>query len=249
MKNTIFILAAALVGTNALADTRLALEQMDNSSEMVINVQKGKVAFEEDGTLIAIYDAKDGSITQVDHKGKSYMVVDAATMDEVASQMSAMMKEMEKQLAAMPPAQREAMMEMMPGMAGAMGGDKTVKPATVEWTGQKEKVAGYGCKVATVTTGEGVVSKACIAKASTLGIPEDDFEAMTDMFESMQKMAARFGSDPQLPDAKAMGGMPIRMVDADGKVSQLKSVSTEDLDSTMFEIPASYTKRSITDNM
>jgi len=249
MKYPVLALSIVLMGPCALADTRFALEDMDDQTVTVFNVRDGKVAFEQDGMLVAIYDSQNGSITQVDHNSKSYMVMDAAAMDEMATQMSAMMKQMEAQLANMPPEQREAMMQMMPGMGDRMKGDKAKKSVTVDWTGEKSKVAGYPCKMAKVTTGDGDVSKACIAKASTLGMPDEDYDAITAMFQSMQDMAERFGEAPQMPDAKAMGGIPIRMTDSDGKTSQLKTFSTDDLDGVLFEVPASYQQRSMTDGM
>ena len=58
----------------------------------------------------------------MDHKDKSYIVMDEAMLDEVSAQMSEAMKEMEAQLASMPPEQRAMVEQMMKGQMQGMTG-------------------------------------------------------------------------------------------------------------------------------
>jgi len=251
MKKNILTLAVALSATTAIADTSITMQEQgaENGAVTVINIRDGKVAMTEDGKTMGLYDAASGSFTQLDHSGKAFMVMDDDAMDAVEGQISDAMKEMEAQLAGMPPEQREAMMQMVPGMADLMDRKKEAKGVDIDFTGKSDKVGGYSCKIAQITTASGLTSQACIAKPSALGVSNDDFAAMGAMLDTMQNFAKRFGQDAELPSAKQLKGIPVRMTGADGEVTILTSVSNDKLDSAMFEVPAGYTKRSMMDGM
>ncbi|MFK8014377.1 MAG: DUF4412 domain-containing protein [Gammaproteobacteria bacterium] len=252
MKYPGLILAATLAANTAIADTELTMAQSDggdDASTTVISVQKGKVAFSEDGIVQSIYDSANGAFTQIDHAGKGYMVMDSESMGQMADQVSDMVKQFEAQMANMPPEQREAMMKMIPAdMRAKLSGSAPKKTVSVEWTGDSDKVAGYKCKIASVTLPDGDRSTACVAKADALGIPGSDYDAMAAMLETMQELASRFGVAPDMPSAKQMGGVPIRMTGSE-QAMELQSVSTDELSSAIFEVPAGYRKRSMLDGM
>ena len=236
----------------ALADTRLTMtDNSDEPSVTAISVHDGKVVLESDGVIMGIYNANTRSFTQVDHQSKTYMVMDDAAMEGVADQMSDMMKQFEEQMANVPPEQRDAMMQMIPAeMRERMQGKKPkAKKADISWSGKSDKVAGYKCKVANVTSPDGEKNTACVAKPGALGISDDDYDALTGMFDTMQEMAARFGSEAEMPNARDLGGIPIRMSGDDGEMTVLQDVNNDKLDGAMFEVPAGYSKRSLTDGM
>ncbi|MFK7887912.1 MAG: DUF4412 domain-containing protein [Gammaproteobacteria bacterium] len=251
MKKNILTLAAALCATTAIADTSITMQEQgaEDGAVTVINIRDGKVAMTEGGKTMGLYDAASGSFTQLDHSGKAFMVMDDKAMDAVDDKISDAMKEMEAQLADMPPEQREAMMKMVPGMADLMDRKKDVKAVEIDFTGKSDKVGAYSCKIAKVTTPAGLTSQVCIAKPSALGVSKDDFAAMGAMLDTMQSFANRFGQDAEFPSAKQLKGIPVRMTGADGDVTILTNVSTDELDGAMFEVPAGYKKRSMMDGM
>lgn len=247
MKLTGLMAAAVLAATPAMADIQITMKDRDRDgreTESTISVRDGKVAMSIPGDGgMAIYDSQTGELTQVDHKSREYIVVDQETMDQAADQMSAMMKQMEAQLASLPKEQREAMMKMMPGMAG-MGGNEKRPAAKIEWTGSKDKVAGYRCRIATITEPDGTNNSACIASADELGMSKDDYQAIASMFETMQAFARRFSSEAPMPSLEQLDGVPIMMKDrGDGSSVELVSVDTDSLEAEIFEVPAGYKRR------
>ncbi len=252
MKTSGFLLCALIASPVALADTRITMtDNADEPTLSTINIKGGKVVVESDGEVMGIFDVATNSFTQVDHKNKSYMVMDKAAMDGVADQMSGMMKQFEEQMANVPPEQREAMMQMIPAeMRERLQGKKVeVKKPEISWTGKSDKVAGYKCKVATVSNTDGGEDTACIAKLSTLGVSDEDFETMNALVDMMQEIATQFGAKSEIPDTRDMGGIPIRMSTKEGGVTVLQNISNDKLDSALFEIPAGYRARSLTDGM
>lgn len=251
MKKNILALAAAMSATLAMADASLTMQEQGaaDGATTTISIRDGKVAMSENGQVTGLYDSASGNFTQLDHVGKGYMVMDDEAMDAVQSQMSEAMKQMQEQLATMPPEQREAMMKMVPGMGNMMKEDAPADATKIDFTGQKDKVSGYACEVATITTSDGDVSQACIAKPSALGVSGDDFAAMGAMIDTMRSFATRFGQAADFPSAKQMKGIPVRITDTDGEVTVVTAVSTDKLDGAIFEVPAGYAKKSMMDGM
>lgn len=249
MKHAGILVAAALVSHSALADTQLTMSDgaKEHAEHSVISVRNGKVAMQSaSDNSLALYDSATGEFTHVDHDKRAYMVMDKQMMDQAAGQMSAMMKQMEAQLASLPAEQREAMMKMMPGIAGRMGAKDAAPQAKIEWTGKDDKVAGYHCKLATITESDGDQSTACVAKPGELGMADKDFEAVASMFRTMQSFAEQFSSEAQMPSVDELGGVPILLKDGHGgKTSRLVKVSTDDLDAGLFSVPDGYTKQSM----
>lgn len=251
MKLTGLMAAATLAAPLAMADIQITMLETKGGSrgqESVISIRDGMVAMQSAGDSgHALFNAKTREFTQIDHDSRSYIVMDQESMNEAADQMSAMMKQMEAQLAQLPAEQREAMMKMMPGMAKQMGNKEAAPPTRVEWTGDKDEVAGYKCRVAEIVDPDGDRTTACVAKASELGMSDADFESVAMMFETMQDFARRFNSRAPMPTIDDLEGVPVRSQDADGSTITLVSVDKSKLDDELFSIPGDYTKRSMMD--
>ncbi|MGB5622333.1 MAG: DUF4412 domain-containing protein [Gammaproteobacteria bacterium] len=255
VKNAGWLVAAALFSHSALADMQLTISERSTndpsaSGETVMSIRDGMVRFTGTGAGDAgqavLFDSASGTLTQIDHTRRSYMVMDRASMDQMAEQTSAMMKEFEQQFANMPKEQRDAMMRAMPGMAERMGGKKEARSFEFEWVGGEGSYIGIPCKNAKVTTSDGEVSNACIATKDAIGISDADFEALASMFDTMAEFASRFSENADMPDMRKIGGFPIATSDPNsGSSSELTARSDAKLDAGLFAVPADYTRQSM----
>ena len=250
MKYPAAFIIAALICFDASADVQMTMAEKDletaRGSKTQISVRNGKVLFQESGNgdFSAIFNSADGSLTQIDHASRSYMVVDKQTMKDSMSQISEMMKQVEEQLANLPKEQREAMMKAMPGLGDR--GKAQAAPTEFEWTGEKKEVAGFPCRIARVTRAGKDAGDACIAKPRDLGMSVEDFEALASMFEVMAEFASEVSGDDSMPDMRKIGGFPIAASDPEsGTSSALISASDAALDGALFEIPAGYRQQTM----
>ncbi len=185
----------------------------------------------------------------LDHKDKSYIVMDEAMLNEVSAQISAAMKQMEEQLASLPPEQRAMAEQMMKGqMGGMMGQQEAPPPPRVEALGSGEWQS-YKCdKYAVYESGE-KSQEVCAAPLSDIQGAEEmmqAFRAMTGFINKMTEsmpMRGEGGFNPgELMDQ--INGFPVHMIDFEagqqtGETS-LESVTEQDVDPNMFNTPDDY---------
>jgi hypothetical protein len=186
----------------------------------------------------------------VDHRDKSYIVMDEAMLDEVSAQISDAMKQMEAELANMPPEQRAMVEQMMKGrMQGMMGQQGTPSPEPrVEAMGSGEWQS-YSCEKFAVFEGPEKTQDLCAAELDEIEGAEEIIEAfrnmaayMTKMTESMP-MRSQEGMNPgELMEQ--IEGFPVHTIDYEnGRVSRetsLDSVTEQDLDEGLFAAPEGY---------
>ena len=94
-------------------------ESGDGTAEtttLLVDSGRMRVDSEHGQRTTVIYDGE--RMTIVDYLNQSYMVMDTATIEQMASQMSQAMAQMEKALQAMPKEQREQMRQMMAQQLG-----------------------------------------------------------------------------------------------------------------------------------
>ena len=250
MKHLAALIIAVSMCVDASADMQMTMAEKDLSggaraAQTQISVRDGKVLFSVSGNgdFSAIYNTADGSLTQIDHASKTYMLMDKKGMQDSMDQMSAMMKQVEEQLANLPKEQREAMMKSMPGL-----GKSEAKPEPVEldWTGEKREVAGYPCRIALVKKAGAAEGESCIANPGDLGMSKADFEALASMFETMQEYSAGVSGESAMPDMRKIGGFPIATNDPNGGTSSaLVSASNDELEGEIFEVQATYKRRTM----
>lgn len=255
LKNAGWLVAATLFSQGALADMQLTMSERNQndpsaSGETVMSIRDGMVLFTSSGAGDAgqamLFDSASGTVTQIDHTRRSYMVMDRASIDRAAEQNSEMMKQVEQQFANMPKEQRDAMMQAMPGLAERMGQKKERRTYEFEWVGGEGSYAGIPCKNARLTSSDGTVSNACIASKDAIGMSGADFEALASMFDTMADFAGRFSEDADMPDMRKIGGFPIATSDPDsGSRSELIARSDAKLDAEPFQVPADYTRQSM----
>lgn len=204
---------------------------------------------QDDSSMLFLGD----KLLYLDHREKSYIVMDEAMLDDVSAKINDAMAEMEKQLAGMPPEQRAMVEQMMKGdMQGMMGKQDVPSPAPrVESLGSGEWKS-YECERYAVFEGDKKTQEVCAADLDDIdGADEvmDAFRSMaayiTKMSESLPMMADDGLNPGELMDQ--FNGFPVHTVDyVNGKVvgeSSLESVTEKKLDPGLFTAPDDYRRQ------
>ena len=193
---------------------------------------------------------KGDSMYIIDDSDKSYIALDKATMEKLATQMSAMIAQAKEQLAKLPPEQRAQAEQMMGG--ANFGGEHKVDVAD---TGKSDTVDGRKCRLWDVTRNGVLDEQICVVPyASAPG--KEDLSAVFGKFAKIYDEMAK--SVPML--AGAMGnefeartkarGFPVRSrAYENGKLideeTLVKVWREEAIPASMFEIPAGYKQKQL----
>lgn len=226
-----------LVSICASADTELSFD--DGSTVLV---RDSKVLFGDADTSI-LYPGSGSAMTVIDHPRQRYMVIDEMFADTMSSQITAAMAQLEAQLAQLPPEQRAMMQQMMKDRLPDRGARQPQRQ--FRRTGGEQKIAGFTCQEGELTRDGQPEFKVCIASAGDIGMPDDDFEALSAAFRAMSGIVERFapGSE-KIFDLDLIGGVPVISTDADGaQNSRLISVSFEAIDAVRLEVPEGYARQ------
>ncbi|MBT8092409.1 MAG: DUF4412 domain-containing protein [Gammaproteobacteria bacterium] len=202
-----------------------------------------------DGSMIFLGD----KLLYLDHREKSYFVMDEAMLDDVSAQMNEAMAEMERQLASMPPEQRAMVEQMMKGqMQGMMTKPDAPIPApSVESLGSG-KWQSHDCEKYAVFEGGEKTQEVCATDLAGIDGADEIMQAfrsmaayITELAESMPMMADEGLNPGELMDK--INGFPVHAIDFEnGKVvgqSSLDSVTEKDLDPQLFAAPDGYLRQ------
>jgi hypothetical protein len=240
---------SAFAGTTMESvDHRLDSKQAD--SVITVSAQDGNLRVDSpdrNGTTIF----KDDTIYVLNTKDKTYNAMDRASMQKMAEQISPALKQMQEQLAKLPPEQR-AQVEKMMGQS-APG---ATKEHTQEFrkTSRSEKVAGYTCNYVEMLEDGVKQSEFCVVPNGTLKGSADLMAAaqkmqamLEDMLKTLDSPLMKQMITRQQTNYAQLGGIPVltRRFE-DGKATAettLRSVRSESLPASAFDIPAGYTKQ------
>lgn len=194
---------------------------------------------------------KGDTLYMIDDKERSYIVMDKATMEQVAKKLNAQMEQLKEQMSKLPPEQR-AQMEQMLGGAGLGGSPRTVE---VSDTGKSDKVDGRTCKLWDVTRDGVLDEQICVVPYSSLPGKENFsvvFGNFARVFEEMAKsvpmlsgmMANEFSAQVKT------NGYPVRQrAYENGKLineeTLVKVWREEAIPASMFEVPAGYQRKQL----
>lgn len=212
--------------------------------------------------MTMIYHGDRHEMVVINHEDKSYIVMDEATMKEMAAKMSDAMSKMNEAMAKMPKAQREAMKKMMErsGAGAAMGGPPKAPPSRTELrkTGDTGTQAGYPCVKYEVLSNNRVVQELWVTEYSHIDGGEEAaaameemagfFQEMTDSFQEMSRGMGGPIDNSTFEHLKELNGFPVvtRVFDEDGELTtetELKSSRRESLGADQFEPPAGYKRQ------
>lgn len=219
----------------------------------------------EDGKLesTVLFFGETDEMYMVDHKKRTYIVMDRETIEALGQQLSQAMQQMQAALAQVPPEQR-AMMEKM--MKGKMGGDSNYEPPpvpVVRSTGESASVNGIACEWKEVTRDDVLSERACVCDQGKIAGGQEmvaiahemqDFAAgLTELANSASSFKM-FGGGTMGDFAMAMtpelGGFSIISEDFDGEGKLMRRSTFQSADEVSvadeeFTPPSDYKKQTI----
>lgn len=239
-------LCAALclsVSGTAAADVTLTYAESNSGAQAFeINIQPPMIRMNEAGGMWMLYDGRLDTMFAVDPGNKKYTRINrdrAALMGGMMNEAQAQMQEMMKN---MTPEQR-AMMEQ------AMGSKMpTAAPeSTFRKTGKSRKVSGKNCQEGQLLVEGKVEHEFCIAAPKEVGVGDNEYKVMTQMFDLMSALREAAGSyfGRNIPDPKDMQGVAIESRASSGEHHVLKDVSQKKLDAALFKLPSDYQEEAI----
>jgi len=213
------------------------------------------VSSAETGGMI-FHGARDEMII-LDHAQGSYMIIDQARMNAMASQVSQAMTQMQEALAAMPPEQRALAEQMMQRQFPAAAPKQSPKqsPDIINALGSHGEVAGIECRNYEVMRDGRKVRELCMSDWDDIAGGQETAEALKDVagfFESMRQAFSGAGAmdafDRQqelFGHMNELDGYPIlyRDFSASGALERqviLTSARQEDVSPGFFKPPQGY---------
>jgi hypothetical protein len=183
-----------------------------------------------------IIDLKNGTMTNIDGKKKTYFIMTKQDMEAMQAAMAARMND---------PKMKQAM-TMMQGMSSSMASNTEVKK-----TGVTRKVAGYACEEWLINMGGMVSMTECVT--NDLKYPVQSWAALADFQESMRKSMSFGPSAKSSADyaekMKSIKGFPVAStstVDAGitkiTTATEVTDVSRTPIPASTWDVPAGFTK-------
>lgn len=196
---------------------------------------------------------KDDTIYAINHKDKSYIAMDRASMKRMAEQINPALQMLQERMKNMPPEQRAQMEKMLGGRMPGAGGEAQPQPE-IKRTSRNDKINGYSCTYVEVREGAALTDEICVAPANALkgsaelmSVARKMSALVNDMMASMDAPWLKQMAQKQIQNFEALGGIPVLSRHfVDGKPhneTHLNSIGTETVAATRFEIPAGYTRK------
>ena len=245
------------IASSAQAGTVLEMINRDltNKTESLVKtyVQDGRLRVETGGAQDTFVIFRDETIYTFDPKQKTYIAMDRATMQKLATQLNPAIKMLQEQMANMTPEQR-AQIERMTGTK--LPGSTKEPVQEIRMTPRTGKVAGYACTYSEVLEDGVLQHEACVVPPADLKGSRELYEVASkvgtlikDMMASVDAPWMRQMMDRQMENFTALGGLPVltRTFD-EGKPlheSSMKSIRSENVATAQFEIPAGYKPREL----
>lgn len=198
----------------------------------------------------------------IDHKKRTYMVIDKEQIEALASQMSDAMKQMQEALAQVPPEQREMMERMMKGKMPSSD-YKPPSPAVVTDLGQSGSVNGVSCQWKQVSRDDRLERKVCVADPSSIAGAQEMVtlaHEMREFAEGLRQLATSVSNMPMIGGGSIssvsagmsaeLNGFPLIAEDYDGEGKLIRRSTFESADEVAiadgeFAPPSGYKKQSM----
>lgn len=188
----------------------------------------------------------------VDHRDRSFVRIDRATMDELSRRMAEAKAELRARLAAMSPEVRAAM-ERMLGKTTEPGAEEG-REISVRETGRTERLNGVGCAEVELRRGEETIAMACTADWESAAVEPETFRPIQELGSFLHQtlsVVSVFSDDSirsgELDVLGAIGrldGVPLRIqiFQAAAPIREIRvtSIEPKSFGGEIFEIPAGY---------
>ena len=271
MKNKtvgVLLVCAILALTPALAGVVYEIEVTDHeqsppkteSIEAAVegrHLKMGIAAGSTGGKGDMIFRGDRREMVVVDHKDKSYTVIDGAAMQQIAGQVSKAMSQMQEALKNVPEDKRKMIEEMMKQRLPQETAPQPPK-SELRKTGERGEKNGYPCVKYEIWRDGRKLRELWVTDWDNVeGGSEvvDTFEDMADFFKELMDSIPDFGQggqsgDPAFEHMREIGGFPVvtREFGDDGSLedeSTLRSARRRTLDPAEFEPPSGYKRRSM----
>ncbi len=210
-------------------------------------IDKDRVRLEQGNDQIALFRQDQGVFWMIDLKNKTYTEMTRQDLQKIKSRMEEASRQFEEQMKNMPPEQRQmmeqAMAGKMPHNAPEVSYQKVATEETVnQWVCDKYEETREGHKQSDVWTTDW----------KNLGLQPEDFNALKETGEFFSELAQGVGSFYKVgdkPDEHHYVGVPIKTIGYSGdritNTQELKQISRQDFDASLFELPAGYTKQDL----
>lgn len=258
MRHAITVTATAFLCLSSIANAGVVMDMVTRDAAGAeaersrIYAQSKMIRMEQGGDqeAEATMIFRDDKLIYVNHKDKTYMVMDEEMLDEVSAKMSEAMQQIEAQLANMPPEQRAMMEKMLKGQMQGMMGQKGPKapPPRVEAKGSSEWKS-HKCNEYEVFKSDIMVQQICAAELDDVDGSAEVLAAMRSMASYITKMAESLPmvSGENLNPGELMDridGFPVHTIDYENGVKvremSVDSVVEQDLDDALFAAPEGY---------
>jgi hypothetical protein len=213
-------------------------------------VQGSNGRFVDEQGLVTII--KNGTLTVVDDRKKTFVNFDKATMDKLGKEVSAAMAQMKEQLAQLPPEQRAQVEQMMQAQMPGLSSEGKQWTVEAQDTGKTDTVEGRQCRLWDVKRNGELDEQLCVVPFSSLPGKEnfqEVFASFARVFEEMAKSVPMLAGVMSTEfDAQAkVNGFPVRSRSYEhGRLAPEEQVMKvwreEAIPASQFEVPAGYRK-------
>lgn len=259
MRNRIYCIVALafLCGmANAAAVLKTKVRDLSSNRESLATIyaENGKLRVETGGPQDNYAVFTGDAMNAVNPQERSYVLIDRASIKELAATVNPALKQLQERLAAMPPEQRAQVEKMLGGQVPGMGGQPVKEE--IRKTGKSGKVAGYDCSYSEVLHDAVKVTEVCVAPFTALKGGQELYDAsvkvsalMDDILKELDAPWLREMASRQLQNFSKLGGVPVlTRVFNDGKAvreSMLDSAATQSVPASTFQVPAGFTRKEL----
>lgn len=253
-------------GLNSIADVIFEMDQKQISPEAthktkgVVKGKNFKMDFYENGESLdgsMIYHGDTKEMIMVNHKDKTYVVLDQSTMNDLAGVMAEAMSQFEEAMKDASPEERAMMEKMMKGRLPGAGESQTVEP-TLKKAGSST-VNGYSCTIYDVYRGDVKTSQHCVSSWDSIQGGAEMKTVMVEMSQFMDQLGKSFKNSKGMfgqqmkfennvfKQIEKMNGFPVQSMDyGDGNLvseSELVSSKKTTVNASDLGVPSGYTKQ------
>lgn len=258
------ILLLVAGGTGALAGTLIETEARGLGSDPS-PTRRGVVQLEPDRMRLDVPELSSAIIYRgdldlvwiVDHRDRSFVPIDRATMDELSRRMAEAKAELRARLAAMSPELR-AVMERMLGKTAEPGAEEGAE-ISVRETGRRERLNDVGCAEVELRRGKETIAMACTADWESAGVEPESFRPIQELGSFLHQTLSvlpvfpddsiRPGELDALDAIGRLDGVPlrIRIFEAGAPFREIRvtSIEPKSFGGEIFEIPAGYQQAAV----
>jgi hypothetical protein len=220
----------------------------------VLWLDGARLRLEADGASTVIYRADEDVALVIDHRDKSYRVIDRETTEAVAQGVGQANTAARRYIEMLPPAQRQAaerLLNQSLGSPTAVSSDIEVRP-----TGSSERIAGVSCALYEVRRGGERRAEVCRATFEAASVAAETRETLRALSESLRVVLPALAPEALRQDGvdalhafDELDGVPLRVRLYDKGAAHWETRVTEVVEreapATAFELPDGYERRTV----